>query len=213
MYWLTRSVITSQAEIDDDDGDEGGQQHEPDRDAVDAEVVADVEAVDPGLASRRTASPRVADVEAGDQRNRDQRSWRSQPISASQRTASALLVAAEREQQRRRQTIGSQIATLSRPIVRSPVARVDQRSSAAPQVRPQLPGHQPDHAEDHHQRVPVEVAGLQQRASTPAMPPTARAEPLMTTPSMSADVAALPQARARAAARRAARTCSLNQSM
>ena len=56
---------------DDDHGDEGREQDEPDREAVDAEQVPDVEAADPGLALGELHR-RAGGVEAGDQRDRDQ---------------------------------------------------------------------------------------------------------------------------------------------
>src|SRR5688572_29300045 len=56
--------------------------------------------------------------------------------------------------------IGSQMAILSKPI--SCVLRASRSSASGPgaQVRPELPGHEAEHAQDHEERVPVEVTGL-----------------------------------------------------
>ena len=182
MYWLTRSVITSQADDHDDDGDEGGEQHEPHRDAVDAEVVVHVEALDPGqvlltncIAAVPVSKPVISGIvtrklsERADQRDPAHRRRRcSSRPSASSSTP---------------QTIGSQMARLSKThvlVLRAAGSAADQ----ARQVGPQLPGQQAEDADDHDQRVPVEVAGLEQAHRRAAMPPTARAEPLITTPSI-----------------------------
>ncbi len=55
----------------DDHGDEGRQQHEPDGDAVHAQVVGRVEALDPGQLGLELHAD-LGIVEAGDQRDRDQ---------------------------------------------------------------------------------------------------------------------------------------------
>ena len=48
MYWRHAVGDDLPGGDHDDHGDEGGQQHEPHRHAVDAEVVVHVEALDPG---------------------------------------------------------------------------------------------------------------------------------------------------------------------
>jgi hypothetical protein len=82
-------VITSQAEITTITVMKAVKQHEPHGDAVDAQVVVDVEAVDPdSLLFELQRGRRV--VEAGDQRNGDDQP-RIEPISASQRDGPGLL--------------------------------------------------------------------------------------------------------------------------
>jgi hypothetical protein len=67
MYWATRFWITCHADHHDH-GDEGGQRHEPQRQAVDAQRVEDVEALDPRrLLDELHAVGGV--VEIGDQRD------------------------------------------------------------------------------------------------------------------------------------------------
>ncbi len=115
MYWLTRSVMTSQADDHDDHGDERGQQHEPDREAVDAEVVVDVEALDPRQLLLTNCIAAVPLSNAGDQRQRDDEARPATPSSAIQRTAvacSSRPTASSTTPAR----IGSQMARLSKPM-------------------------------------------------------------------------------------------------
>jgi hypothetical protein len=109
MYWWTRSSMTFHAEIDDDDGDERRQQDEPDREAVDAERVPDVEARDPGVLLGELHR-RGAEVEAGDERDRDEKARdRGDQRRPAHRVGA--VVATESEQQTPA-TMGSQMAML-----------------------------------------------------------------------------------------------------
>ena len=182
--------------------------HEPDREAVDAEVVADVEALDPGVLLDELHRRR-AEVEAGDERDRDEEARerrRSAPPSAPRRRARrGRTRAAARRRRSAARSRGSEAACSCCSLLRS-------AADHAAEEGPQLPGHQADHADDHDQRVPVEIAGLQaaaQRGDAADRPRRAVDEDAVD----DADVAALPQARADAGARRAASTFSLNQSM
>src|SRR6476619_3281526 len=79
-------------------------------------------------------------------------------ISAAQRTASARS-SRPKARSRTPATMGSQMAML-----RSGMFLLFAERSAPDHVaeeRPELPGHEADHADDHDQRIPVEIAALQ----------------------------------------------------
>ena len=159
MYWLTRSSITFQAEMTTIDGDERREQDEPDREAVDAERVPDVEARDPGVLLGELHRRR-AEVEAGDERDRD-RKLASDAMSAVQRTASARS-SRPNASSSTPETIGSQMAMLRRGMFLLSGAS----GRRGGEERPELPGHEADDADDHDQRIPVEIAALD-AAATP----------------------------------------------
>src|SRR5512143_1292234 len=78
------------------------------------------------------------------------------PSSATQRTARALS-SRPSANSRTPTAMGSQMAALSSPNSAPPERRQRRR-----QARPDAPGQQRDHTEQHDQRVPVHVPGLQQ---------------------------------------------------
>src|SRR5687768_7002848 len=78
------------------------------------------------------------------------------PISASQRVAPGLL-SRPNASSTAPKAIGSQMATLKRPIL--VLRSCSSVSDQAHQIGPQLPCQQAEDAQHHHQRIPREVAG------------------------------------------------------
>ncbi len=158
MYWATRSVITSQPAMTTTTVMKAVSGTNHIEMPSTPEVVAHVEALDPGLVLQELHR-RGGDVEAGDQRQRDQQAGHG----ADQRQPAhhhRVVVAAEREQQQAERRSAARSRDSKDPCCCSPPCR-----STRPQGRqggPQSPRQQAEHAQHHHQRVPVQVAGLHQ---------------------------------------------------
>ncbi len=178
MYCATRVCDHLPAGPDDEHRHEAVEQDEQHRDAVDAEVIVDVEARDPLGAARRTASPTwtcrnagTAESSRGSRRARPTSAiQRAKPASRSRPTAEHGDAGDDRHPDGERQVgRGHRCPTL---------ATRRRASSDAPPVE------QPEDADDHHERVVVDVAGLDAPESAPTTKPTSFAEPLTIQPSM-----------------------------
>jgi hypothetical protein len=210
MYWRHALGDDLPAGHDHDDGDEGRQRHEPHRQAVDAQVVVHVEALDPGSFSTNciAAVPVSKPVISG-------RVTRKEPAAPTSAMAAhgAGVLSRPMASSSTPKAIGIQMARLSRPIVLLLLTFLSAPCPSArrPQVGPQPPGQQAEDAQQHHQRIPVEVPGLHQ-AHQPAK---AAHHARRAVDQQAVDqrlVAALPQPGAEQRAP-AASTFSLNQSM
>jgi hypothetical protein len=171
MYWCHALGDHLPAGDDHDHGDEGRQRHEPHRQAVDAQVVVHVEALDPGQLLDELHR-RGAAVEAGDQRQRDQEAD-ERPHQRDPAHGAGVLVAADGQQQHA-EGDRQPDRELSRPICVLSVLLRSRRASLSAAGRK---GHScqvsAEDAQQHHQRVPVQVPVCTRRTSRPGRPPRA----------------------------------------
>mmetsp|Transcript_15026 Transcript_15026/g.35416 ORF Transcript_15026/g.35416 Transcript_15026/m.35416 type:complete len:1189 (-) Transcript_15026:477-4043(-) len=141
----------------DDHGDEGGQRHEPHRDAVHAQVVADIEALDPGLVldelHRRRRGVEARNQREGDEKTRQRRHQRHPAHRG------GLFVTAQCQQQGAADD-GQENRKTQHHSCSPPRSGPEQGPELGLDIRPERPGHQPHDAEDHDEGVPVQIAGL-----------------------------------------------------
>ena len=141
---------------DDDHRRERGQQDEPDREAVDAERVPDVEARDPGVLSAELQR-RGGEVEVGDAAG-------SSPGSSPAPQEGEPAPPRRRDRRgRRRDGLRPGSAAGSRCSKDMFLLFADGQRPIRCPGKAKLPGHQADHADDHGQRIPVQIAALQAR--------------------------------------------------
>ena len=151
MYSLTRTWIDFPARQDADQRQQRRQQHEEQRDAVDAQVVADVEAGDP--------VELLDELHAGAGRRRSGSTASSETRKVASDVTSATRGSCARPPPCGQSTIRQNSApTSGRKVTSDRIGQLAHRPTS-PQHEVQRDEH--DHADEHREGIVVEVAGLQ----------------------------------------------------
>src|SRR5678815_811137 len=156
MYWLTRSVITFHAEMTTIKVMNAvSRTNQTERPSTPSRCQTLKRAIHGCFSTNCIAAVAVSKpVTSGIVT----RKLATEATRAAQRTASARS-SRPKASSRTPERMGSQMATLSNGMFL--LLRLVSAAEEVAQVGPELPGHEADHADDHHQRVPVEVAALQ----------------------------------------------------